>query len=86
MPEFHRKELASFAKGKTDYICITDALVHLPTDMEKSFMTWKKEAQVRMYSIIIDEEPGDLLRISDVVHRVKALTAESEAVEDILSI
>jgi uncharacterized protein with von Willebrand factor type A (vWA) domain len=73
-------------RGKTDLIVITDALCHVPDDVGERFLAWKQEVKARLISLVIDQEPGDLSRLSDEAHRVKSLAVTEEAVERVLSV
>jgi uncharacterized protein with von Willebrand factor type A (vWA) domain len=72
--------------GKTDIVCITDAICHIPDAIRNNFLAWKAATQVKMISLIINSEPGDLARVSDRVHRVPSLSLEEEAVGEALSV
>jgi uncharacterized protein with von Willebrand factor type A (vWA) domain len=84
MPDYYKKLNAP--AGKTDVIFVTDALCHVPEDVAQRFLAWKQEAKVRLVSLIIDSDPGDLVRLSDEAHQVKSLSVTEEAVERVLSI
>ena len=72
--------------GATDVILITDAKVSIPDAVRNTFLAWKTTAKVRVHSLILDSDPGDLAGISDEVHRVGSLDASGDAVGRILSI
>lgn len=74
------------SRGKTDIICITDAIVDVPPGIVQSFNAWKAKEQVRMIALIINEPPGDLAQVSDEVHRVQSLNVDVAAVGRALSI
>jgi uncharacterized protein with von Willebrand factor type A (vWA) domain len=73
-------------RGKTDLIVITDALCHVPRDVGERFLAWKQEVKARLISLVIDQEPGDLARLSDEAHTVQSLAVSEEAVERVLSL
>lgn len=82
-PEF----IASGAtRGKTDVICITDAQVDAPEDVVGQFNAWKVREHVRMISLIINGEPGDLAKVSDQLHRVNSISVDEEGIEGAVSI
>ena len=54
--------------------------------MRKSFLAWKKAEQVKLQCMIINEEPGDLEKVADRIHRVRSLSLEEAAVGEVLSI
>ena len=64
LPNRYWKELGC-PNGQTDIICITDAIVRVPTDVRDNFLRWKVEAQARLLSLIIQGRPGDLAAVSD---------------------
>jgi hypothetical protein len=73
--------------GKTDLLCITDAIVHAPPNIVKSFNAWKAKTKCRMISIIVDSpDPGDLAKVSDECHLTRKLGLDCEGVQEALSI
>jgi uncharacterized protein with von Willebrand factor type A (vWA) domain len=72
--------------GRTDIICITDAICHIPPKIRNRFLAWKQETKAKMISLIINSEPGDLAGVSDQVHRVRSLSIEETGVGEALSI
>lgn len=84
LPAYYRDQLKA-PKGKTDVLMITDAIVSLPSKLVEEFTTWKKKATAKVTTIVIGSEPGDLALVSDEIHRVRAIDAESEAVGSVLS-
>lgn len=73
-------------KGKTDVLCITDGQVGFSDEMAKSFLAWKQAEHVKLISLFINADPGDMTRISDKVHRVKSLGLEEEGVAEVMSV
>lgn len=73
-------------RGKTDVICITDAIVNVPDDMRERFLRWKAAEKVRMLSLIINGEPGDLAAVSDEVFRVSGIDVGEDAIGKCLSV
>ena len=74
------------ARGKTDIVIITDAIVDVPPEVVTSFNAWKRREQAKVTTIVIQSEPGDLAAVSDTVYRVPGLSVHEEAVQDIVSI
>ncbi len=84
LPDYYQKLGAPV--GKTDIILITDAICHIPHELQSCFCTWKQSVQARVLSLIIQSRPGDLTAISDEVHEVPSLNVTEAAVERVLSI
>jgi hypothetical protein len=72
--------------GKTDVVLLTDAICRLDESMTRAFNTWKTESQVKVATLIIHSEPGDLVKVSDEVHRVARLDVEEKGIEEILGV
>lgn len=72
--------------GRTDIITITDACVRVPPEVKTRFNAWKTSHEVRMNTIVISDEPGDLANVSDQVFKIKELNLESEGVSECLSL
>src|SRR5207249_1706133 len=53
LPGRYWQELAC-PPGKTDIVCITDAIVDVPDTVRDDFLRWKATAQARMISLVID--------------------------------
>jgi uncharacterized protein with von Willebrand factor type A (vWA) domain len=83
MPDYYRRLGAPV--GDTDVLFITDALCRLPPDVQKRFLEWKRQAQARLITLVVEGEPGDLTAISDEVHKVPSLAVTEEAVGRVLS-
>lgn len=73
-------------KGKTDVLCITDAIVECPPEMAENFLAWKKRSQCKMITFVIEGEPGDLAPLSDQLFLMNAIEVDSEAVQTAVSI
>lgn len=73
-------------KGKTDIICLTDGQVDFSDEMARSFLAWKQSEKVRLVSLFINCDPGDMTRISDKVHRVRSLGLDEEGVAEVMSV
>lgn len=85
VPEMWGKDLQC-PKGKTDYILLTDAAIHVPNDMKQAFRAWKEQETVSMYSIIIGADGESVKDISDRIFEIHNLSTEAEGVADCLSI
>ena len=72
--------------GVTDVVFITDARCRLPEPVAARFLAWKAEVKARLVTLVIDNPPGDLDRVSDEVHAVAALTPDADAVGRVLSL
>jgi uncharacterized protein with von Willebrand factor type A (vWA) domain len=73
-------------EGRTDIIQITDAYVSVPAKLEKMFLQWKADNDVKMNTIVIGTEPGDLARVSDRVWKINQLNLDADGIADCLSI
>jgi len=84
MPRMYRELKAP--TGVTDLIFVTDAKCRLPADLRAAFSDWKRAAQARLVTLVIDNPPGDLALVSDEVHTVRSLAPDSDAVGRVLSL
>ncbi len=84
MPRMYR-ELGA-PTGVTDLVFVTDARCRLPADLQAAFSDWKRAAQARLVTLVIDNPPGDLALVSDEVHAVRSLAPDSDAVGRVLSL
>ena len=84
MPHFYQRLGAP--AGITDLIFVTDAQARIPDELRIQFGKWKKSAQVRVISLVLDNPPGDLAAVSDEVHTVQSLDPGGDAVGRVLSI
>jgi uncharacterized protein with von Willebrand factor type A (vWA) domain len=84
MPRYYEQLRAP--KGVTDVIFITDAICRLPAGVRDDFLAWKKQAQARLITLVIQSTPGDLSAISDEVHQVGSLDVSEAGVERVLSL
>lgn len=74
-------------KGKTDLVIITDAIVNVPTEMERTFLDWKHREQVKTFTLVIGQTTaGGLARVSDEVHLIKSIEVGSSAVQACFSV
>lgn len=72
--------------GATDVILITDAQVRIPESIRTPFLAWKTVSKVRVHSLVLNDNPGDLAGVSDEVHRVASLDPSGDAVGRVLSV
>ena len=84
MPRMYR-ELGAPA-GVTDLVFVTDARCRLPADLRAAFSDWKRAAQARLVTLVVDNPPGDLALVSDEVHTFRSLAPDSDAVGRVLSL
>lgn len=73
-------------KGKTDVVMITDALVRVPAKMRESFNAWKQREQVKVITLVIESQPGEIGTVSDEVHSIPSINLDAEGVQNCLSI
>lgn len=73
-------------RGKTDLILNSDAICHVPPDMERKFLEWKAREKVRCISLILAASAGGLARVSDEVHLLPRFGLEQTAIQNCLSI
>lgn len=74
-------------RGKTDLIIITDGIVHIPDEMQKTFKDWKVREKVRCISLILGGyDPGELASVSDEVFQIDGIDISNSAVGRCLSI
>lgn len=74
-------------RTKTDLIIITDALVHLPTETEKSFNKWRLDEKIKCVTMLIGQtDSGDLKRISDEVYPMTSISLDQPGIQKCLSI
>jgi uncharacterized protein with von Willebrand factor type A (vWA) domain len=84
LPDYYRRLHAP--AGQTDVILVTDALCHIPGELQARFKDWKQQVKARVISLVIESDAGDLADVSDEVHLVPALSTSEVAVERVLSI
>jgi uncharacterized protein with von Willebrand factor type A (vWA) domain len=72
--------------GVTDVVMVTDARCRIGADLRARFLAWKKSAQTRVISLVLDNPPGDLAAVSDEVHSVRSLDPADDAVGRVLSL
>jgi uncharacterized protein with von Willebrand factor type A (vWA) domain len=72
--------------GDTDVLFLTDAICRIPSDVQERFLGWKRQAQARLITLVVEGEPGDLTALSDEVYQVPSLAVTEEAVGRVLSL
>ncbi len=72
--------------GATDVVFVTDAVCRLPAAVRAAFLAWKRSAQARLVTLVVDGPPGDLALVSDEAHTVSSLTPDADAVGRVLSL
>jgi uncharacterized protein with von Willebrand factor type A (vWA) domain len=72
--------------GDTDIIALTDCRCSIPAETCERFLAWKRSVRTRFITLALSDDPGDLNRVSDVVHLVRSLDVNEDAVRHVLSI
>lgn len=72
--------------GKTDLIFVTDGVVYVSDEMRNNFLAWKQKEKVKLYSLIVDCEPGPLASVSDEVYRMKCIGLGEQGLDRCFSI
>lgn len=72
--------------GKTDIILITDGIVPLKESVRTSFQAFKAAEQVKLITLILGQDAGQLPEVSDRVHVVNTLGLGEEAVAEVLGV
>lgn len=73
-------------KGKTDVLLVTDGIVPLADDVRTNFLAWKAAEQVKLITLILGCDAGQLPQVSDRVHLVRSLGLNEEAVAETLGV
>lgn len=73
-------------EGKTDIILITDCSVDVPREYEDYFLDWKRRHSVKMSTIVIEDDPGDIAKVSDKFWKIDSLGLDSDGVSECLSV
>jgi len=74
------------ARGKTDMVVITDGALGMPEDLKADYLKFKAEEKCKLTTISIGCDPGPFGAVSDHVHKVPAITTESDEIGEVLSI
>jgi uncharacterized protein with von Willebrand factor type A (vWA) domain len=77
---------AGAARGKTDIIIITDAIVHAPAEDVSRFNAWRRAERARVEALVVDGEPGDLALVADACYRVRSLGPDDGPVSGVLDL
>lgn len=74
-------------RGRTDVILITDGIMNAPANLPE-FLAWKAQEKARVLSIVIEADSSHrgVQSVSDEVHPVRNLSADSEAASRAVSI
>jgi Mg-chelatase subunit ChlD len=73
--------------GRSDMILLSDGVTTITRDMETKFLAWKKEKQVRVYSLLVGTESSAALQsISDDCRVVSELSADNSELNSCFSI
>lgn len=72
--------------GRTDIIQITDAVVDVGDSLASKFNAWKEANQVKMSTIVINSNKGQMEKVSDRTWTISQLGVEADAVKDCLSV
>ncbi len=73
-------------RGITDVVLVTDCQCRVPQPVRESFLAWKTSVTARVLTLVVGDEPGDLVEVSDEVFRVGDLDPGNDAVGRVLSI
>ncbi len=73
-------------KGKTDMILITDANLNIGDYMRKNFNEWREKEEVKVISLVLADAPGDVDKISDETHILKALSLDEKGLQSCLEV
>ena len=65
---------------------ITDAICSLPGPMVDRFVAWKREAKARVIALVLNNPPGDLVRVADECNTIADINAEELAIGRVLSL
>ena len=72
--------------GATDVVLVTDARCRVPAAVREAFLAWKRAARVRVLTLVVGDDPGELAGVSDETYRVAALDPGGEDVGRVLSL
>jgi uncharacterized protein with von Willebrand factor type A (vWA) domain len=72
--------------GDTDVIALTDCRCSIPAGICDDFNAWKRSVRARLVTLVIGDDAGDLVQVSDEIHLVRSLAVTEEAVGHVLSI
>jgi uncharacterized protein with von Willebrand factor type A (vWA) domain len=72
--------------GKTDLIYITDAELSISQKKATEFKTWKASVKAKLFSLVLNTEPGDLKSISDEVHIISSLDPNEMGIKKVFSL
>jgi len=72
--------------GKTDLIYITDAELSISQKKATEFKTWKASVKAKLFSLVLNSNPGDLTLISDEVHLINSLDPAEAGIKKVFSL
>ena len=73
-------------KGRTDVCLVTDGEFEIPAATKARYNAWKKAEKVKLHSVVLGCEAGQLAEVSDAVYLQDGLNASSDAVGAVLSL
>jgi uncharacterized protein with von Willebrand factor type A (vWA) domain len=73
-------------RGKTDIVMITDAILQIPTELRDSFLAFKAREKVKLITLVLNREPGDMTQVSDRIHCVQSLSLDEAGVAEALGV
>lgn len=72
--------------GNTDLIYVTDAELSISQKKATEFKTWKASVKAKLFSLVLNTEPGDLKSISDEVHIISSLDPNEMGIKKVFSL
>ena len=72
--------------GKTDLIYITDAELSISQKKATEFKTWKASVKAKLFSLVLNSDPGVLSSISDEVHLINSLDPTEVGIRKVFSL
>jgi uncharacterized protein with von Willebrand factor type A (vWA) domain len=73
-------------EGKTDVLLITDGIVPISNKLKEQFLAWKQTSKAKLYSIVLEANPGVLKAISDQFWVAKDLSLDDDSVKTVLAV
>jgi len=72
--------------GKTDLIYISDAELHISQKKATEYNLWKASVKAKLFSLVLNSDPGDLKSISDEVHIISSLDPSELGIKKVFSL
>ena len=72
--------------GKTDLIYITDAELRISEKRATEYNSWKASVKAKLFSLVLNSDPGDLKSISDEVHIISNLDPNEMGIKKVFSL